>query len=258
MASTLWAAPGAVRALHGSGTVELALPPGGYVRLGDSYVLVATPRAPRGPLTLLVSGLERQPLAPGDHAFVDHALHIGPHTIPLIAAAPPPPPEPFRPGWRTALAAALQAVPSPPRDFTPGLAALQAGDTESAIPLLAGRGEGLTPAGDDVLAGHAYLRGQTLYVRSTAPSHFRPRPKPKGSDPLSCVYVSALAVGRASPIGLAYIRCAERGEVPEVVGRVVDAVRAGDVVAARLRARAVSRWGSSSGAAMLWGVASAT
>ena len=84
MASALWAGPGAVRALHGSGTVEVALHPGGYVRLGDEYVLVAVPRAPRGPLTLLVSGLEAHPLAPGDRAYVNGALHVGRHTMDSI------------------------------------------------------------------------------------------------------------------------------------------------------------------------------
>src|SRR3954447_19882822 len=106
-----------------------------------------------------------------------------------------------------------------------------AGDLERAVSELAGRGEGLTPAGDDVLAGYAAWRSATL---------------------------SPLAAGRASPLGLAYLRCAERGELPEVVARLVAAIRAGDAESARRRARALSRWGASSGAAMLWGVASAT
>ena len=113
--------------------------------------------------------------------------------------------------------------------MTPGLAALRGGDLEAAVAALAGRGDGLTPAGDDVLAGYAAWSGAAL---------------------------SPLAAG-ASPIGLAYLRCAERGELPEVVARVVAAIRAGDAEAARRRARALSRWGSSSGAAILWGVASA-
>jgi hypothetical protein len=67
-----------------------------------------------------------------------------------------------------------------------------------------------------------------------------------------------MAAARCSPIGLAYLRCAERGEVPEVVARLLAAIRVGDVELARRRAGGLSRWGASSGAAMLWGVASAT
>jgi len=61
-----------------------------------------------------------------------------------------------------------------------------------------------------------------------------------------------------SPVGLAYLRCAERGEVAEPVARVLAAVRHGDVTAARRAARALGAWGASSGAAILWGLASAT
>jgi hypothetical protein len=207
----LWAGPG-VR-LHG-GTVEFATPAGAYLRSGDDFVHLTEPRAPRGPLTLVLVRLGE--LHPGD------VVRLGA----LPPPAPVPPLGPLMPGWRAALNAALEAVPAPRLP----LAALRAGDLERAVSELAGRGEGLTPAGDDVLAGYAAWRGVAL---------------------------SPLAAGRASPLGLAYLRCAERGELPEVVARVVAAIRAGDAEAARRRARALSRWGASSGAAMLWGVASA-
>ena len=226
-ARVVWAAPGAVRALgtvrflNGTvpfrkcGVVEFATPAGAYLRLGDDFVHLAGARASRGPLTLVVAGLgERHP---------GEVVRIGE----LPRPAPVPPLGPLMPGWRAALNAALEVVPAPRLP----LAALRAGDLERAVAELAGRGEGLTPAGDDVLAGYAGWRGEVL---------------------------SPLAAGRSSPLGLAYLRCAERGELPEVVARVVAAIRAGDDEAARRRARALSRWGASSGAAMLWGVASAT
>ncbi|HET6550784.1 MAG TPA: DUF2877 domain-containing protein, partial [Solirubrobacter sp.] len=148
-------------------------------------------------------------------------LALAPRGAARPAPAPPPPPP-------AVLAAALGAVAPPPRALAPGLEALRRGDLEDAVALLAGRGEGLTPAGDDVLAGYA----------------------------ARCrVRLSRLAAGRASPLGLAYLRCAERGELPDVVARVLGAR---DPDTARRRARALSRWGSSSGAAMLWGIASAT
>jgi hypothetical protein len=195
--------------------VEFATPAGAYLRVGDGFVHLADPRSPRGPLTLAVADLGD--LRPGD------VVRLGE----LPAPAPVLPLGPLLPGWRGALNAALEVVPAPPLP----LAALRAGDLERAIAELAGRGEGLTPAGDDVLAGYAAWRGEAL---------------------------SPLAAGRASPLGLAYLRCAERGELPEVVARAVAAIRAGDAEAARRRARTLSRWGASSGAAMLWGVASAT
>jgi hypothetical protein len=101
-----------------------------------------------------------------------------------------------------------------------------------AVRLLAGRGEGLTPAGDDGLAGYAGWAAAT------------------GATP----ELSALAAGRASPIGLAYLRCAERGELPAPAAATIAAVLAGDREAAARRARVLRRWGGSSGSALLWGI----
>jgi hypothetical protein len=142
-------------------------------------------------------------------------------------------PPPLAPGWRGAVTAALDAAPSAPDALTAGLSALRRGDAEEAVAELAGRGEGLTPAGDDILAGYAawcHTEG-----RSNA--------------------VVALAASRAAPLGLAYLRCAGRGELPEPAAAVLRAIRAGDADAARRRAAGLSRWGASSGAAILWGLA---
>jgi hypothetical protein len=80
-----------------------------------------------------------------------------------------------------------------------------------AVQELAGRGEGLTPVGDDVLAGFAAMR------------HALGRPV-------------CIDKGRCSPLGRAYLCCAERGELPEAP---------------------LSRWGATSGTAMLWGMGAA-
>jgi Protein of unknown function (DUF2877) len=201
------ASAAALRALRGEGFVEFALHPGGYVRFGDDYVLVAHPRAPRGPLTLVTTGLHAAPLRPGDRAWIDDdTLHVGAHTIRLTPE--PCPRVPLGAGWR----AALDVAPRPPL-------------LDSDPAELAGRGEGLTPAGDDILAGYTYIKGSDHFMTSLA-----------------------------SPLGAAYIRCAARGELPEVVARVLASP---DAMTARRRAKALSQWGSSSGAAMLWGVASA-
>jgi hypothetical protein len=198
------ASAAALASLRGEGVVEFALHPGGYIRFGDDFILVATPRSPRGPLTLIARNLHAAPLRPGDRAWIDDALHVGPHTIPLT---PTPWPRPnLGAGWR----AALDVIPRP-----------SLLDTDE----LAGVGEGLTPVGDDILAGRAFIKGTVPFTTSLA-----------------------------SPLGAAYIRCAARGELPEVVARVLASP---DEETARRRAKAVSQWGSSSGAAMLWGVASA-
>ena len=181
------ASEAALRSLRGEGVVEFALHPGGYIRFGDDFILVATPRSPRGPLTLIAPGLHAAPLRPGDRAWIDDALHVGPHTIPLT---PTPCPRPkLGAGWR----AALDVLPRP--------SLLDTGD----LTRLAGVGEGLTPVGDDILAGYAYIKGTVPFMTSLC-----------------------------SPLGRAYIRCAARGELPEVVARVLESR---DEATARRRAR---------------------
>ena len=65
----------------------------------------------------------------------------------------------------------------------------------------------------------------------------------------------ALAAGRCAPLGRAYLRCAERGELPQPAAEVLAAIRAGDAALAARRARGLREWGASSGAALLWGMA---
>ena len=221
--------PGAARALAAGrgGTVELALDGGGYVRFGDDgWLLLAPERAPLGPLSVLVRGLP--PLRPG--APVTHsgdALEVGELRIDLRRARTVVvrEPAPLLDGWRAALGAALAACLSPPE-------ALEAAWRSEGLAGLAGLGPGLTPAGDDVMAGYAAWRHAD-------------------GAPVS------LASERCSPLGRAYLRCAERGELPDVAARALTAIRAGDLRLAAQRARALGSWGATSGSAMLWGMAAA-
>lgn len=229
--------PGSVRALQArpaaGGRVELAFGPGGYVRLGEHWILLAPARSPLGPLSILVAGLARDDLVPGDPvAASDEALVAGALQIDLTRAREAPPPErrPLRRGWRAALAAALDAVAPAPAALAPGRAALAAGDLAGGLARLAGRGEGLTPAGDDVLAGFAAWR----WARG-APV--------------------ALPAERCAPLGRAYLRCAERGELAAPAAGVLEAIANGDAPAAARRARGLAAWGATSGAALLWGIA---
>ena len=224
--------PGARRALAdgAGGSLEIALDAGGYVRLGESgWVLLGGARAVMGPLTLAVSGLGTLRAEAGWPARVeDGVLVVGPHRIEL----PPPPRSRAAPARVVArgvveLLDAVAGAPAP--SLAAGVDALVRRDHPRAVALLAGRGAGLTPAGDDVLAGYAGWRAAT------------------GTP----VRLSALAAERSPPVALAYLRCAERGELPEPALRFLAAPDA-------RRARVLrDRWGASSGRALMWGFAAA-
>jgi Protein of unknown function (DUF2877) len=266
----LFAGPGAMRALRPRrrGVVELVLSGGVYVRLGDDWLLLADPGAPFGPLSVAVVGLGRSALRPGQPAAVEPGqLRLGEQPVSLqrlrerraapslprwqaraatdaaaprmiLGRTPAATASSVAPGAgaaATAAGAALALVSAPPEALEPGLAALRRGRTREGVQRLAGLGDGLTPAGDDALAGYAAWRHA-----SGAPTR-----------------VSAAAGGRASPLGHAYLRCAERGELPDAGAAVLAALCAGDPRAAATAAAGLRSWGASSGAALLWGMAAA-
>jgi hypothetical protein len=238
-ARALFAGPGALRALGPGrvGVVELVLSRGAYLRAGDDWLLMVDPDAPFGPLSVAVAGLRRSALRPGQPAQVGPGwLRLGEQFVCLErlrrrGSAPSP-----RAGPATAVveaaAAALAVTGGPPEGLVPGVRALRCGRTREGVRLLAGLGEGLTPAGDDALAGYAAWRYAT---GAPAP-------------------ISAIAAGRSSPLGHAYLTCAERGELSEAGAAVLAAVRAGEPNAAATAAIALRDWGASSGAALLWGI----
>jgi hypothetical protein len=233
-----WAGAGALRALRDGGTGYVAVPlrDGAYLEMPGGWLLIAPPRSPLGPLTLLVDSLPDRPFAEGDAARIESGVlaagSVGIDLAGVRGIADPRPPARAA-DIEPALRAALSERPCAPPDLRDGTAALSAGDHEAAVDLLAGRGPGLTPAGDDVLAGYAAWRHA------------------EGGEQL----LGDLAEGRSAPLGLAYLRCAERGELPQVAARVLHAVRAGDPGAAARHARALDAWGATSGTALLWGIA---
>lgn len=213
VARAMFAGPGARRALvdGARGEVEIVLQGGGgYVRLGSSdWVLLTRSDAAFGPLSVAVDGLDRLELRPGAPVEVTRGrLQVGEQALSLermrdrasVAADP-------------ASTTPCASLPPPPVPIEAGIAALATGRVPDAVRLLAGFGDGLTPAGDDVLAGYAAAR--LALASPVAPA------------------LSTLASGRSSPLGLAYLRCAERGELPD----------------APLRS-----WGASSGIAIAWGM----
>jgi hypothetical protein len=229
--------PGAARLLRAErvGTVEIAHRRGAYLRVGPAgYLHVTGPRGAFGPLTVAVAGLPC--LAPGwPVRAAGRMLDVGTVRIAVagaqLRAIPPVSASNRLSAVGDALAAARAAVPPPSASLEPGIAGLAAGDPEAAG-WLAGRGDGLTPAGDDVLAGFAAGLAATGRRLELTPPVER----------------------RASPLGLAYLRCARRGELPERAGALLRAVVAGDPVAAARRARLLATWGGSSGFALFWGM----
>jgi hypothetical protein len=240
MAEAIWCGPGAARVLtgDGGGSVAAAFGGGGYLRLPGGFVLLAPAGSPRGPLTLIVEALStpttgmRVTISAQPPTLTVARATISLARVPIGVS----PVRPVRTAGSSAVAAARSAfatVAPAPDELRPGLRALARGSWMDGVRALAGLGEGLTPAGDDVLAGHAGWRWAT-----GAP-----------------VPVDALAVARCSPIGLAYLRCAARGELPPFFDGVLRAVAAGDAPAAALRASRARTWGASSGAALIWGLA---
>jgi hypothetical protein len=235
----IWCGPGAGRTLAdgGVGTVVAAFGGGGYLRLPGGYVLLAPAGSPRGPLSLLVRGLPAPQVRTPVTVWSDAAtLTVGGAVISLAGVQPPR--SPVRPGRIAAAArrvahAALAAVAPAPAELRPGLLALARGSWTDGVRALAGLGDGLTPAGDDALAGWAAWRWA-----AGAP-----------------VAVGELATERCSPIGLAYLECAVRGELPGFAGALLAAIAAGDAAGAGAQAERAGTWGGSSGAALVWGLA---
>jgi hypothetical protein len=235
------AGPGAVRALRagGSGRVELVFPQAAYVRLGEGWLMVAQRDVPFGPLSLSVEA--PLDLWAGGPARVEGEWLLFDGAAVSIGGVrerrpPPPPPSCGDPGTVAKAAAALVAgCPPLPASLRPGVGALRLGRLTDAVGLLAGLGEGLTPAGDDVLAGYTAWRA----------AEGRP------------VAVTKSAAGRSSPIGLAYLRCAERGELPDAGAAVLACIRLGSASGVEDVLPGLREWGSSSGTALAWGMAAA-
>lgn len=239
-----FAAPGALAALHDGrqGVVELVLSRGMYLRFGEDWIGLAEPGVEFGPLSVVVRGLS--PLLSGSVAgtparVAGRQLFLGGGAVALqrarerrcVAAGIPRTPDSAQ-DPAAAGRAALHGLGAPPERLRAGINRLGSGAVKPGVLALAGLGDGLTPAGDDVLAG---------YAAWSAAAH---RPPCLGE----------LARGRSSSLGLAYLRAAERGELPDAGAALLAAVLAGSAPAAAAAARGLRSWGASSGAALGWGI----
>jgi hypothetical protein len=235
------AGPGALRALRTRrrGRVEVVFPHAAYMHLGDAWLMAAERHVPFGPLSLTVNA--PLDLRPGMPARVEgEQLLLGGFAVSITRLRehrpPSPPRESAEPSAVAEAAAVVRAecgdAPAPLRN---GIDALRCGRLTDAVQTLAGLGEGLTPAGDDVLAGYAAWRAAEKRPVALAP----------------------LAEGRSSPIGQAYLRCAERGELPDAAAALLAAIRRGSTRGVEAALPGLRGWGSSSGVALAWGMAAA-
>ena len=233
----MYAAPGALRVLRAGarGRITVAGRGWAYARLGDDHVLLGGVEVPFGPLSLALAPAADLDLRPGaEVAAQGRTLTVGGVPVGLERmrtrgrAAAPGAPVIVECGLVAAVASLLPPLPA---SLSTGVRALEAGKVDEAVAALAGRGAGLTPDGDDILAGYAAWR------------HAAGEP----------VRLARLATARASPIGLSYLRCAEVGEVPPAAAALLAALRAGQRTAPATVPRLLA-WGSSSGAALAYGL----
>ena len=217
-----------------------------YLRFGGHVLALTTPKVPIGPvhlrssvspgtcvvgasvvvadgclragdqrLSLTGAGIWRGPL-PGPDAVTAH-----PHLIEQVLGAPSSRSALHQPIYRPRLQAARAAVAE--------------GDLAAACRLLGGLGPGLTPSGDDALAG------LLLAARLRSPAT---------ED-----HLVRLARGVDShQISRSFLLWAARGQSLEPVHRCLMALGAGDARAASAAAADLAAWGHTSGADLMLGL----
>lgn len=195
-----------------------------WLRTRRGPVHLTSARGPRTPLTAVV---ERVPvLEPGDRVRLDA------RQARVWRAPAPPPPAP-----RGRIAAAC-AVVWPHLWNDPRALALAADPLEHVLPDLAGRGPGLTPAGDDALLGLLLARRATGHPRARR----------------DAALVLAWARRRSGMPSLALLRWAAHGEGPEPAVLALAALLAGDAAALAPAVRRLLAFGRTTGPAILTGL----
>jgi len=213
-----------------------------YLRVGDDLLALCGPDVASGPLHLRVDDLPvlsrgaAARLRPGGLSVGDREWRWGPRQ-----RWRPPPVDPAGLRHCGALAArTLDGWTAPARVgldtdvIAAAAAALGAGDRAGLARSLSGRGPGLTPAGDDVLAG-------VVVVEALRGDVGRP-PAP------------VLAAARTTDVAVAFLRWAARGRCIEPVHRLLAALSAGRAQDAASARRALLGVGASSGAALALGL----
>ncbi|HEV8652225.1 MAG TPA: DUF2877 domain-containing protein [Actinomycetes bacterium] len=244
----LLAGAAAARALapRGDGVVVAWFPKATYVRMPGGLLALTAPAVPPGPLHMVLDApLAARPGAPVTRS--GNRLLVGPACVELHGvrtwAGPLPSPVEVRrsaglvieAASGTAAGSALLAHPY----REPALHALErlrAEDLAGAVGLLAGLGPGLTPAGDDALAG--MLLARRALDGPGAEARLR----------------SALRAARTSALSLAFLGCAAAGQSIDPVHQLLGAAARRDPGTAVTAARALAEVGASSGADFCFGL----
>jgi hypothetical protein len=218
-----------------AGSVIASLARAAYVDVAGHVLALVTRAAPPGPLHASVDRLPR--LRVGERVEIEPGtVRVGSATWSLATAT----------HWRAPAVDGVRLATFGPQ----GAAALTIADRsvlageplrglltagcDVAVPALCGRGPGLTPAGDDVVAGMFLVRALTGCDRSEMVAHARAAP--------------------THPIGRAFLAAAASGECIEPAHRLLGALADRD-------AAAVDRWqdvlagvGASSGCDLVLGM----
>ncbi|HEX3620805.1 MAG TPA: DUF2877 domain-containing protein [Acidimicrobiales bacterium] len=236
----------AILSSGGRGTVVAVYRRAAYLRLPGGLFALTTTDVPSGPLHARgCAALDR--LRRGDEAVVaGSVLRVGPISVDLDGArtwrGEVLTPAALRRGATTALEVLAGAPPSALTDpvFEPRLAqaaaALERAELAGVVEALAGVGPGLTPAGDDALAG-------ILVVARAA-----------GGNAAEASLVSLAARARTNDIARAFLSWAARGQSVAPVHAVLAAAAGLDVATATVALGRLLQYGHSSGADLALGL----
>lgn len=235
----------------------------GFYVVGDHGAIFAVlgPRSWPGPLHLVMASLPGLPAAGERVTVVGTTLVVGGLEIDFGGAQLWDPELPTGLDYDPAVWAG--AVPPVEPDLASvwdeAAASVSAGDLVSACRLLEGRGGGLTPAGDDALAGIMLVAAAdrtqrpNLRRQTGGAAHGDRR---SASDCFQRPTLRRLAQrARTSELSRAFLTWAARGSSIEPAHAVLEAAASGDRAGLARAARTLAAVGASSGRALLAGLA---
>ncbi len=206
-----------------------------HVQLGAALVVIVGPAEPSGPLHLRVDQLpavaERDPVT-----VTGDVMRIGAATTIDLARVLRWAPAALisTPRWHTLPGADRSSLASE-RHLLAGITELlRADDVIAVVRELSGRGQGLTPAGDDVLAG-IMITMHALSARQTS----------------LAVYLAEL---RTTDLAAAYLAWAAKGQCIQPTHDLLGALARRDESAIAVAEDTLLRHGASSGADLMLGI----
>ena len=203
----------------------------------ETLFAVLGPRHWPGPLHLVLEDLAELPTLHDRVSISQDVLRAGRLQVRLDGGAPWAPQLPEHlwaglPAWRDL---AVCAAPELAAVREPVIHDLRRGDLAAATRRLQGRGTGLTPSGDDVLAG-------ILLVGAIDPSQ-------------RCALTELARSARTTRLSRAFLRWAASGQSIQPAHALLDAAASGDQAGMRRAAALLAGVGATSGRALAAGVA---